>query len=160
CPLRRLPYGAPPGDYRVFLRIYDETANPSGYSPPAGEGQITGRDLLLTTRTTLPGADWSQANRESDLLNHVNLAGSGHLTLLAHNLPLETGTVSNGDGLRIALLWRGAGALPELALSDDAGAWRITAPPRLPENGEITLDWRAIRVPPDAARGTATLRLG
>ncbi|MCC6805365.1 MAG: glycosyltransferase family 39 protein [Anaerolineae bacterium] len=159
-PLLRLPYGAPPGDYRVFLRIYDEMVNPSGYNPPTGRGQIAGRDLLLATWTALPGADWARANRATDLPNAINLAVSGDLTLQAHNLPLETAAVVNGGELRIALLWQGAGALPELELSDDAGAWRATAPPSLLQHGEITLDWRALRVPPDAPSGTATLRLG
>ncbi len=32
-------------------------------------------------------------------------------------------------------------------------------PPRLSDHGEVTLDWRAIRVPPDALSGSAVLRV-
>ncbi len=106
-PLLRLPYGAPPGDYRVFLRIYDETANPSGYLPPP-ERTISGRDLLLATWTALPGADWSQVARPSDLPDAVNLPVSGDLTLIAHNLD-SGATIANGAEIRAALLWRGSG---------------------------------------------------
>ena len=156
-PLLRLPYGAPPGNYRVFLRIYDETANPSGYMPPTDQ-TVSGRDLLLATWTALPGADWSQVERATDLPNTVDLPISGDLTLVAHNL--DTGaTVANGAEIRAALLWRGTGSLPDLELADEAGAWRVTVPPRLSDHGEISLDWRAIRVPPDAPSGSAVLRV-
>lgn len=159
-PLLRLPYGAPPGTYRVFLRIYDETANPSGYNPPQGSRLIAGRDILLATWTALVGAEWGQVNRATDLPHSVNLAVSGDLTLLAHNLALDAATVANGDELRIALLWSGAGALPDLELADDGGAWRVSAPTHLFQHGDVSLDWRSIRIPPDAPSGTATLRVG
>ncbi len=157
-PLLRLPYGAPPGDYRLFLRLYDETAAPSGYNPPGG-GTISGRDRLLATWTALPGADWAQVNRATDLPHVINLAISGDLTLVAHDLPLDRPTLANGDQLRAALLWRGTGALPDLELAADDGSWRVTAPTRLTDHGEVTLDWRALTVPPDAPSGSAVLRI-
>lgn len=156
-PLLRLPYGAPSGDYRIFLRIYDETANPSGYTPPS-DGTVSGRDLLLTTWTALPGADWSQVNRPTDLPNAVNLPLSGDLTLVAHDLD-SGATLVNGAEIRATLLWRGSGSLPDLELADEAGAWSVSVPPRLSDHGDVTLDWRAIRLPPDAPNGSAVLRV-
>ncbi len=155
-PLLRLPLGAPPGDYRVFLRIYDETANQSGYVPPS-DGTISGRDLLLTTWTALPGADWSQVERPTDLPSVVNLPISGALTLVAHNLD-SGATLTNGAEIQAALLWRGAGSLPDLELADEAGTWSVRVPSSLNDHGELTLDWRALRVPPDAPSGSAVLR--
>ncbi len=159
-PLLRLPYGAPPGDYRVFLRLYDETAQPSGYNPPQAGQTISGRDLLLATWTALPGANWSQVTRETALPHARNLAFSGDLTLLADDLPTDVTTIANGDEIRAALLWRGGGALPALELADEAGAWSVSASPRLSDHGEIVLDWRSLRVPPGAESGSAVLRLG
>ena len=156
-PLLRLPYGAPAGDYRVFLRLYDETANLSGYTPPQAGQTISGRDLLLATWTALPGADWTRVNRVSDLPTPLNLQASGDLTLIAHNL--TTATIANGDEIRAALLWRGSDPLPDLELADEAGAWQVDVPPHLTEQGTVTLDWRSIRVPADAPSGTAELRV-
>ncbi len=153
-PLLRLPYGAPPGSYHLLLRLYDETENPSGYNPPTQSG----RDLPLADWTALPGADWSQVNRATDLPNRVDLAVSGDLTLLADDL--AEGTVHNGDEIRASLLWQGAGAVPDLELADEGGAWQVEAPASVDDHGAITLDWRAIRVPADAPSGSAVLRLG
>ena len=75
-------------------------------------------------------------------------------------MPHDVATVMNGDEIRAALLWQGTGALPDLELADEAGAWRVTVPSHLCQHGDITLDWRSIRVPPDAPGGTAALRLG
>jgi uncharacterized membrane protein len=155
-PLLRLPYGAPAGEYRVYLRIYDETANPSGYNPPYGL-TIWGRDLELAGWSPLPGADWASVERTSDLPNVVNLPVSDDLTLVAHNLT-DGDTLTNGAEIRAALLWRGAGALPELELADESRAWSVAVPARADGAG-VTLDWRAIRVPPDVPSGEAVLRL-
>ncbi len=156
-PLLRLPYGAPPGNYRVFLRLYDETANPSGYVPPQDQ-TVSGRDLLLATWNVRPGADWTQVERTTDLPNVVNLPISGDLTLVAHDL--DSGAiVANGAEIRASLLWCGAGSLPALELADEAGTWSVSVPSRLTDHGSLTLDWRAIRVPPDAPSGSAVLRV-
>ena len=64
---------------------------------------ISGRDLLLATWTALPGADWSQVERATDLPNVVNLPISGDLTLVAHNLD-SGATLANGAEIQAALL--------------------------------------------------------
>ncbi len=157
-PLLRLPYGAPPENYRIFLRLYDETDEPLGYNPPQNGQTLSGRDLLLTTWTAFSGADWTQVERQPDLPNSVNLAISGDLTLVAHDLASGT-PLANGDEIRTSMLWRGEGALPDLEFADEAGRWQVSVPASTTDHGEITLDWRAIHVPPDAPSGSAVLRV-
>jgi hypothetical protein len=157
-PLLRLPYGAPPGTYSVFVRLYDQTDAPSGYTPQSGD-VVNGRDVRVATWVTTAGADWAQVNRSTDLPNARNMPAAPELTLLADNLPSEPATVPNGDVLRFALLWQGAGALPVLELSDDAGAWRVEVAPPDEAHDDITLDWREAQIPAGAVSGTATLRL-
>jgi hypothetical protein len=112
----------------------------------------------LATWTAVPGADWAQTNRVTDLPNVRNLPITPDLTLLADNLPIEAATIANGEVLRLALLWQGTGTLPVLELADEAGAWEIEIPPSGARDA-IRLDWRAAQIPPDAANGTAVLRL-
>ncbi|MEP7292475.1 MAG: hypothetical protein ABI835_11865, partial [Chloroflexota bacterium] len=156
-PLLRLPYGAASGDYRVFLRLYDQTAALSGYNPIRAGQIISGRDALLTPWTALPGADWAEVNRVTEVPNERHLVISDDLTLLADNL--TGGALANGEEIRAELLWQGTGALPSLQLVDEAGEWQIDVPTRLNQHDEITLDWRVLRVPPDAGDGAAVLRL-
>ena len=156
-PLLRLPYGTPPGNYAVYLRLYDETAAPSGYEPPRGGVVVAGRDVRLSNWTALPGADWAQIEPSTRLPNRRDLAVAPDLTLLADDvadLPL-----TNGDELRLALLWQGSASLPDLELADEGGAWRVTASAAMGVRDAITLDWRALRVPPEAASGAAILRM-
>jgi hypothetical protein len=157
-PLLRLPYGAPPGDYAIYLRLYDETVNPSGYQPPAAGAQVSGRDLLLTTWTTLPGAAWAQ-DAPTGLPNVRNLAVARDLSLVADNLNSDA-PLTNGQELRVSLLWRGTGKPPALELADEAGRWSISAPTIVGDHDAVALDWRSLRVPPEAQSGTAILRVG
>ncbi len=159
-PLLRLPYGAPAGEYRIFLRLYDETAAPSGYSPVQTGQTLVGRDLLLALWDVLPGADWMQVQPPTfPPLHTLNLPPLGDLALLADSFSGEAEqVVTNGEEIRLSLLWQGRGALPLLELVDEAGKWRVAAPPLPGEASGIRLDWRAIRVPPDAESGTASLR--
>ena len=156
-PLLRLPYGAPPGDYSIYLRLYDQVDEPSGYIPQGGN-VVNGRDVLLATWTTMPGADWEQVSHTTDLPNVRNMPIAPDLTLLADNLPTEAATAANGEALRFALLWQGSD-LPPLELADEAGAWLVEIPPPSGARDTIMLDWRAAQIPPDAANGMAVLRL-
>ncbi len=152
-PLLRLPYGAPPGDYPVFLRLYDEQAAPSGYEL-AAEGAPRRLDLPLGVWHVLPGADWDSVNRASDLPVAADTAWND-LRLLAHNL--QGGVLRNGDALRLALLWQGAGALPNLELA--GSGWTMTVPPAGASAGGIRLDWREVTIPANAAAGDLAVRL-
>jgi len=156
-PLLRLPYGAPPGDYTVRLRIYDEVENIPGYNV-LPIGAPAGKDLLLGTWSVLPGADWTQVRRSPDLSVTTNLSVGDHPTLVAHNaIP---STLVNGSDLRLAFLWDGMGPLPDIALVAEDESWRVDVPARDAQGrSDVTLDWRQVRVPPDVQGGTAELRL-
>jgi hypothetical protein len=156
-PLLRLPYGAPPGDYAVRLRVYDELEEISGYDTALSDGIPAGKDWLIGTWSVLPGADWSQVNRDTDLPVGANLAISDTLTLVAHNVVQQT--VRNGDFLRLAFLWQGSGPLPDMTLTADDGSWGVSMPPSIRSvSNTIALDWREIQVPLDADAGRAELR--
>jgi hypothetical protein len=157
-PLLRLPYGAPPGDYQISLRIYDEIAQPSGYDLHEQGSNRPLRDLPLGTWTVNLGSDWSQVNRASSLLVERNISVSDNLMLLADNI--QGGTFHNGDEIRLSLLWEGNGELPGLTLADTVNVWQIDIPsPSYPDRDAILLDWRTITIPLDAPSGQAELRL-
>lgn len=155
-PLLRLPFGAPPGQYRVFLRVYDEREQPSGYAPPNGV-TISGRDVLLGVWEAPAGAHWEQVNRDAALPVDAQIQ-VGALTLLGHdavgNVPL-----ANGSEIRLTLLWRGGGELPTLALADSEGRWRVDIPTTIQAHDMLTRDWRSARLPADVPEGRAELRL-
>ncbi len=151
-PLLRLPYGTPPGDYPVFLRLYDEQIAPSGYELTV-ESAPRQLDLLLGWWRVLPGANWSGVNRTSDLPIAADISWNG-LRLLAHNL--QGGVLRSGEALRLALLWQGAGALPALELAGDG--WTAAVPPSDAGSGAVRLDWREAVIPASAA-GTMAVRL-
>jgi 4-amino-4-deoxy-L-arabinose transferase-like glycosyltransferase len=148
-PLLHLPVGAPPGDYPIYLRVYDEAEQPTGYDM---EGS-SGKDVLVGRWQVQPGAQW--AGREPDLPVKTNIQMNDNLKLLAHDA--QGGTVHNGDSLHFTLLWSGAGALPDLTL---AGAdWQVDIPAPAGDHDVLTRDWRAVQIPPDAPTGVAELRL-
>jgi len=158
-PLLRLPFGAPGGDYRLLLRVYDETANPSGYAPRAEGMDVIGRDLVLARWMVSAGADWSAVARDTTLTSEVDVPISSDLTLTAHSGQLdEPPVVANGEEIRLTLLWSGAGRPPDLTLAEAADRWQVIAPANARVNGAL-LDWRALRIPPDAESGPAELRL-
>lgn len=154
-PLLRLPVGAPAGDYRVTLRLYDESAQPSGYDLRDAAGMV-GRDVPLALWQA-GAADWSAVTRPTGLPVQVDVQAAPELRVIAHNQ--TGGALRNGDGLRLALLWQGAGALPVLTLADVDGRWSLAVPPADNANGALRLDWRTARIPADAPSGTARLLL-
>jgi hypothetical protein len=156
--LLRLPYGAPPGEYEVFLRVFDERARPSGYDMMDGEGRITGTELPLGVWQVEPGGDWSQVSRETDLPYRVDLRLADGSTLLAHNIDPNL-TVVPGQHIPIALLWQGwHDRLPILRYVHFQGAAQ-TIMARSGPRDPITLDWRTVVVAINAAGGSTTLSL-
>jgi 4-amino-4-deoxy-L-arabinose transferase-like glycosyltransferase len=158
-PLLRLPYGTPAGEYRLLLRVYAEAANPSGYAPRAESFDVIGRDLVLAGWDVTSGADWSAVTRDITLASEVNLPVSSDLTLTAHSgRPDDSPVVANGEEIRLTLLWTGAGQPPDLTLADVAGRWQVISAAVERADGAL-IDWRTLRVPPDADSGEAELRL-
>ena len=156
-PLIRLPFGAPPGDYEVWLRVFDETHVPDGYELRNASGAPLGRELLLGQWRIMPGADWQEAGRETDLTQRSELAVGDDLRLLAHNLAGET--LYPGQRLAVSLLWEGSAALPGLGLAASDGSWARDLMPQPGERDEITLDWREVTVPALARAGEAQMIL-
>ena len=157
-PLLRLPYGAPSGDYSVSLRIYD-AGYLSGYEVRFTDA-APARELWLGTWTAPPGQAWAATGRQPEVLTPLALPLNENLQLVGLNLPADREVQgANGEALRLALLWQGGGALPDLTLADRAGAWEVTAPPAPRDAADVTLDWREIPIPADAASGGAELRL-
>jgi 4-amino-4-deoxy-L-arabinose transferase-like glycosyltransferase len=154
--LLRLPYGAPPGDYTLSLRLYDD-GQPSGYDALGANGLSSGKDLPLGAWRVAPGADWSRVTRTSDLPVTVDIPAGG-VTLVAHDVDTAQ-PIHNGDTLQWSLLWRGSGALPDLTLAATDGSWRVAIAAPAGPHAPVTLDWRTARVPVDASGGTAELRL-
>ncbi|MCB9450701.1 MAG: glycosyltransferase family 39 protein [Anaerolineaceae bacterium] len=158
-PLLRLPYGAPPGAYTVFLRLYDVETNPSGYDALTENGTPAGKDMPIGTWMVEPGADWTQTGLASSLPVQTTIPAEDDLTLIG----LERDTdnplpVHNGDSVRLTLLWEGTSELPALALVGDG--WQQNIPVMVSADHDVvTLDWRDVPIPPDAADGEAELRL-
>ena len=157
-PLVWLPYGAPPGDYILVARIYDESTL-SGYDVLNNSGAPAGKDQVLGKWTVQPGADWSRVQRPTSLAAVDILAGSD-LRLRGVNVSMtSTVQIANGGALQLALLWQGQARLPQLHLSADDGTWQVDIPAVPSARNAITLDWRQVRVPAEARAGTATLTL-
>lgn len=160
-PLLRLPYGAPAGQYPVLLRLYDEQARPSGYDLSPAPGARAALDLPLDVWEVVPGADWARVNREHGMPVAADWALDG-LRLLAHDQ--TGGTLQNGGVLRLALLWSGQGALPDVTLAGDG--WQVVSSslafdsyPSGVGASKVVLDWREMLVPADAKAGEARLLL-
>lgn len=156
--LLRLPYGAPPGDYEILLRVFDDVTAPSGYDVVDKAGQVLGKELSLGRWRVQPGADWVQVKRETDLPQRVDVTVNADLTLLAHNLPVDM-ALQPGQDFGLDLLWEGDGRLPELTLSADNETWEQTILPQPGPRDAITRDWRTLRIPAEAGGGTASLSL-
>ena len=149
--LLRLPPGTPPGEYAVYLRLYDEAANRSGYLPPPSGEIAYGRDLRIGTWTVTPGATW-----DGRIESSISYSFADDLTLIAVGAP--ECPARNGDEIRLALTWRGMGARHDWTLTTADGAQTII-PPNVGVGDIITRDERAIRIPSDAPSGEAIVTL-
>lgn len=156
--LLRLPYGAPPGDYEVLLRVFDDRDEPSGYDMADEDGRILGKELSLGIWHIEPGADWFQVRRDTHLPHRVDLAVGDDMTLLAHNIEPDM-TVRPGHEWRVELLWQGVEQLPDLLLMAQDAGWQVRVPAESGPRDPITLDWRTVLVPGSAPGGTADLYL-
>ena len=157
-PLLWLPYGAPPGEYTVVMRIYDESAL-SGYDVLSDVGAPAGKDFALEKWSVQPGADWARVQRPTPL-NPIDIQASADMRLRAMSMSVtDTAQIANGGALQLALLWQGTDPLPNLRLIADDTGWQVTIPPAPGVRDVVTLDWRQVRVPAEAKAGGATLQL-
>ena len=134
-PVIRLPYGAPAGTYRLYLRVYDEASNISGLTPPADQ-PASGRDLLLGVWDA-PTATWTYNDAWSDIVVEGDL----------HN----NATVTNGDLIRFSVQWN----IPPQTLTLRGVNWSIQLAP--PAARYPTLAWHLVRIPIDANSGPGEL---
>ena len=158
-PLLWLPYGTPPGEYTVVLRLYD-AGTLSGYDVLNGAGAPTGKDFTAGTWMVKPGADWSSVSR-TQVLAPVNITTSQGLSLRAQSVdPTAPNPATNGGLLQVTLLWYGSAPLPELYLVPEDGRWSVPVPNQLQAGHDaMTLDWRQVRIPAEAQTGMAKLVL-
>ena len=152
-----LPYGAPPDDYEVWLRVFDETQEPDGYELRAADGTPLGRELLLGHWRIVPGADWSASGREITLPTRKSINVGADLQLLAHDL--DDGSVQPGQTLAVSLLWQGSDTLPDLTLAAADGSWMRSLRPQPGQRDAVTLDWREITLPATVRSGEVRLLL-
>jgi uncharacterized membrane protein len=155
-PLLRLPYGAPTGEYEVYLRLYDGTM-PSGYQPAAPERQTSGLDVLIGTWRVSASSDWAATGRAP--------TEQAVYQLITPNLQLLDATINaptplrNGDAVRLTMLWAGRGDLPALQLRAEAAEWVTTFEPTTERVEGVLLDWQVLRIPPDTPAGELQLVL-
>jgi hypothetical protein len=157
-PLLRLPYGAPPGDYTVYLRLYDAQAMPSGYDPDDPSLETSGRDVLVGRWRVSQGADWATTGLEPEQGNFDQFVGED-LQLVDVDIDSPP-SLRSGDMLRITLLWKSESAIvPDLMLRDAEDRWEVVIPSLQPRVEGALLDWRLVRLPIDAPAGEAILSL-
>jgi 4-amino-4-deoxy-L-arabinose transferase-like glycosyltransferase len=152
--LVRLPAGTPPNDYAVYLRLYDERVQPTGYPPPS-DGQIAyGYDLRVGTWTVMRGAAWDGAFDPS----RARTINSGIALYEGTVSSGEMCSVRNGDTLHLDLIWYGAGTLPDVTLTTADGL-PSRVPSAIRDHDLWTRERRAIPIPFDAPSGSAVLAL-
>ncbi len=156
-PTLRLPFGAPPGDYEIWLRIFDEAQVVEGYDLRRADGAPVGRELMLGAWRIAPGADWELTGRETGLPVRDLVQVGDDLQLLAHNL--AGGNLQPGQTLTTSLLWRGSDELPDLTLAAVDGSWSRVLSPMAGPRDRVTLDWREVTVPATAGAGDVRLLL-
>lgn len=156
-PLLRLPYGAPPGEYMVYLRLYDAQGMPSGYTPADPDLATSGRDVRLGTWRVRQSDDWSATGLAPAQGNFEQFV-SEDLRLV--NVTIDSPpSVRNGDSLHVSLLWQGEDDTPDLTLRDADGRWEVVIPSQEARIDGALLDWRLVRLPNDAPEGEAVLSL-
>ncbi|MCE2490247.1 MAG: glycosyltransferase family 39 protein [Anaerolineae bacterium] len=156
-PTLRLPFGAPPDNYEIWLRVFDEVQALDGHELRRADGAPVGRDLKLGTWGISPGADWELTGRETGLPVRNLVQVGDDLQLLADNL--AGGNLQPGQTLTTSLLWRGGDALPDLTLAAVDGSWARVLPPTAGPRDRVTLDWREVTVPATAGAGDVHLLL-
>ncbi|MCK6577390.1 MAG: glycosyltransferase family 39 protein [Anaerolineae bacterium] len=153
-PLVQLPYGAPAGEYGVYLRLYSERATSGAdsvdYEPPRrADITVVGRDVLIGMWRASEG-DWG-----------VQEDGSAPARLTGHEVVSPDGSViRNGEVIHLTLIWEGRGVSEAVSLSDDAGRWCVESDSPAGDVTGARREWHRLRVPSNAPSGEAVVRVG
>jgi hypothetical protein len=162
-PLLRLPFATPAGEYPVYLRLYDETVQPSGYVSLSAR-PASGRDIQIGVWDVSPAASWDAVGMPLEGPTPLNIRAAENLTLVITSTLSPLRPLQNGEVMPLRLIWRSddnlpSGDLPLLILRSPDSNWQVEIPPVVAPNDDFTLDWREIRVPNDAPSGEAILEL-
>jgi 4-amino-4-deoxy-L-arabinose transferase-like glycosyltransferase len=155
------PYGLPEGDYSVYLRIYDDGQQRSGYPLQQGDTPAV-IDLPIGTWAGRGGVNWRATGRRESL--HERQTGMYPVlesTGFNYGDTNTTGLipVRNGD-LQIVQLWWDALASAPQPLTLTGEGWSVTIPvPDYPRVDDVLLDIRRFQIPLEAGAGEAELRL-
>ncbi|MBN1966034.1 MAG: hypothetical protein JW910_15400, partial [Anaerolineae bacterium] len=177
--LLTLPTFTPPGEYALWLRLYDgETLAGLDVRDPAS-GAPTGQDVPIGTLDIAPGTweaistscgltvapglvltncDTGNLDAEQDVFCPM-LAGDAVDPAACHAfaaIPAPTA----GEALHFTLRWHIEGEPPPITLTLRGDDWEISDTWTPPVSGPV-LDWRELRIPADASGGaTLTLQVG
>lgn len=152
-PLLELPFGAPPGGYRLALRLYDETEL-SGYELAQPSG-VRSREVSLGIWNALDRSDWDRVPADRRGVPSESLLSFENFELITADYGPDH--LVTGQPSTLALLWHGSGPLPVLRLF--IGPWSMRIPPEAPGLDQWRLDWRTFSLPSHAPSGTADLVL-
>lgn len=160
-PILRLPYGQPACTCQVYLRLYNEVEQPSGYSPQVEASTVRGRDTLIATLQANV-ANWRGSTRTPDLPSLIRHSLAPAVILLGHDAPRSDAPplpLRAGDTITITLLWELSNAqAPTLLLRDQAKGWQVESSTTYPAQDGILREVRSLRVP-SGTTGEAALLL-
>jgi 4-amino-4-deoxy-L-arabinose transferase-like glycosyltransferase len=155
------PYGLPEGDYTIYLRIYDDGEQSSGYPLQRGDSPAV-IDLPMGKWSGHAGVNWQATGREAWMHEHQTamypvLSSTG----LRYGSDNPTGILDarNGDFIILQLLWDTTASAPQ-PLTLVGTDWSLTIPvPDYPHIDDVLLDIRRFQIPLEADAGEAELRL-
>lgn len=161
-PLIKPPYGLPPGDYTVYLRVYDALQS-SGYPIDRRDGTPAVIDAPIGIWSAQAGAIWGEIEWRGSWPLEFNeamrplLASSASILKEPETqLPVPA---RNGDFVIVELLWDTTASAP-LPLELVGQGWSLNIPvPEYPQMDDRLLDIRRFQIPLEAGAGEAELRL-
>lgn len=161
-PLIKPPYGLPPGDYTIYLRIYDALQS-SGYPIARRDGTPAVIDAPIGIWSAQAGAIWSEIEWRgqwplefNDSMRPLLASSAAILEEPETHLPVPA---RNGDFVIVELLWDTTDYAP-LPLELVGQGWSLNIPvPDYPQMDDRLLDIRRFQIPLEAGAGEAELRL-